>query len=161
MKYLFIRKLQLFNISHNLLTNFHIEKFSPFYLSISWHGVRLKFTLMIRLDIWRWLVTSATWSRDFVWKRFWSVTKHATKVTISFIVSFCRGLSLVQVSTSYYMPKLRFQRGGYIPFSPLNKTYMQKEIYVRMIRTSSRDLSALAHQQNTGWVSLNWSPSNS
>ena len=142
------------------MTNFHMEKISPFHLSTSWHGVKLKITLMIRLDIWGWLVTSATWSRDFVWKLFWSVIKHPTNVTISFIVSFCQGLSLAQVSTLYHMPKLRFQGGGCIPFSPLEKPYMQKEIYVRMIRTSSRDLLVLAHQQNTGWVSLNWRPSN-
>ena len=118
MKYLFIRKLQLFNIPHNLLTNFHREKISSFHLSTSWHGVKLAFTLRIRLDIWGWLVTSATWSRDFVWKRFWSVIIHLTKVTISFIVSFCWGLSLVQVSISYHIPKSSFQGQGVYPSPP-------------------------------------------
>ena len=49
------------------------KKSVPSIFSTSWHGVKLKLTLGIPLGIWSWLVSSTSWSRGIVWKRFWYV----------------------------------------------------------------------------------------
>ena len=52
----------------------------------SWHGMK-----------------SSTWSHDFAWNRFLVCKLHiryVTEMIMSSIVSFCQGLSLVQVPTS-------------------------------------------------------------
>ena len=91
--------------------SFSWKKSGASIFSTSWHVMKFKLSLGIPLDKWSWLVTSSTWSRDFIWKWFlvWKLQiSHVIKTMTSSILSFCQGLSLVQVSTSYHKWKLSF-----------------------------------------------------
>ena len=62
-------------------------------------------------DLGNWSVTSSTWSRDFISKRFWVRIlhiRHVITLLMPFIISFYQGPALVQVSAPFHMWKLRF-----------------------------------------------------
>ena len=62
-------------------------------------------------DLGNWSLTSSTWSRDFISKRFWVRIlhiRHVITLLMPFIISFYQGPALVQVSAPFHMWKLRF-----------------------------------------------------
>ena len=88
LKYPHMLRLQFINANYNLLTKFLMEKMRHFYFFnfLTWYEVQTYTEgTLCTLDI-----------------------SHVTKMMASHIVCFCQGLSLVQISTSYHIWKLRF-----------------------------------------------------
>ena len=128
-EYLCMSKQQFFNIIQNLMTNFHMEKISPFHFfnflawcevetyagDTTWH-MKLIGVLNILIS-WHCLKTVLVCNLRII---------YTTKLIISYILSFCKRLSLVPISASYHMLKLRFHEGGRIPSSPFLQTVFAK-----------------------------------
>ena len=121
-------KLQYLNATYNLLNNFLIKKQSfHFFNFLTWYDhTRFKLKLEISLYKWRWLVISSIGSHTIVWKRFLFsklyISQWVKRMAWS-VISFWRGLSLVQVLTSYHIWKLK-SHGVHNP--PLWTMYAEK-----------------------------------
>ena len=101
-------------INYNLLTASHKKKSAPPAFSTSWYDMKLRLTLEIPLGKWRWLIISSIRSCSFFWKLFLVCKLHISnmnKLVMLYIVSFCEGLSLTQISISYHVWKLRYLPG--------------------------------------------------
>ena len=85
---------------------FHGKKINASFFSTSWHDLKFKVTLTIRLDKRSWLVTSSTWLQNFVWNWF-LVCKlnisHVNRVMTSCISSLVESClwSKLQLHTIY------------------------------------------------------------
>lgn len=134
-------KQQFVNTIQNLLTNFHMEKISSFHFfnflawcevetyagDTTWH-MKLIGVLNILISC-HCLKTVLVCNLRII---------HTTKLMISYILSFCRGLSLVPISASYHMLKLRFQGGGRIPSSLFLQTIFAKRALGTSDQTNER-----------------------
>ena len=80
-----------------------MKRIIPFQFSIFLARYEVEILSVDTLGKCIWFGTSSTWSHDFPWNRFLVCElhiRHVTEMIMSSIVSFCQGLSLVQVPTS-------------------------------------------------------------
>ena len=108
-----------------------LEKTNPLF-STFWNV--MKFPLALGISTWRWLISSQTWSHKFVWKWFLFSklsTSHVTKVITSHFVFFYQGLSVVQVSGTCNIWKLKAEKEITHTSPSLNHVFIMNSTHKR------------------------------